>query len=463
MTRDRAILREAWALLLLAAPLVLAQLAQTGMGLVDTLMAGRLGGDALAGIALGATAFMFSLNLCMGVLFAVSPIVAQSAGASRPEDAGRATRQGIWLALALAVPIVTLFWNAEGLLLALGQPPEATALAAAYLRAAAWGFAPAVALTALRGLLEGIGDTRPIMLITFGGVALNVLANNALMFGRWGFPALGLVGTGYATTIVYTAMFVAAALYVAWRHARYAVFRRFRRPDPAMMGELLRIGVPIGLTLGFELSLFMITALLMGRFGELPLAAHQIAIQSATTTFMIPLGLAAATAVRVGQAVGRRDDEGARRAGWVGIGASVLVMFGSALLFSLAPRFVVSLFIDPDRSPALTALATSFLAAAAAFQLVDGLQVSAAGALRGFKDTRVPMVISFVSYALVGLGSGAALAFWVGIGPLGLWIGLVLGLAAAAAMMVARFRWRSSPRRSRPAARSGEVGYHGRQ
>ena len=450
--------REFSNLFKLALPLVLAQVAQNTMSFVDTLMVGRLGNEALAGIALGSTTFTFVFLILSGVILAVGPLVSQAHGANTPEEAGRAVRQGLWLGALLFVPAFILFRNAEPLLLALGQAPDTAEMSGNYLRAISWGLLPGFWLTALRGLLEGLSVTRPIMIISFFGVGLNILVNNALMFGRWGFPALGLVGTGYASSIVYTLMFLAGAVYVSLRFGRYQTFSRLRTPDPGMLRELLVVGVPISLTLGFEVSMFATVTFLMGLLGSAQLAAHQVALQSASVTFMVPLGLSIATSVRVGQAIGRGDVAGARLAGWVGIGVSVATMIASALLYWLAPRFVIGLYLDlgDPENAAVIAFATTFFAFAAMFQLFDGLQVSAAGALRGLKDTRVPAFITLVAYWLIGISSGAYLCFGLGLGGRGLWSGLVLGLATASALLVWRFY--AVTRTKRAARRVGEVG-----
>lgn len=425
----------------LAVPLVLAQLAQNGMSVVDTLMVGRLGPHELAGIALGGSSFTFALILCMGVLFAVGPTVAHAHGARRPEGAARAARQGLWLALALSAPGIALFVRAGPLLDLLGQDPSIVASSAAYLRAMAWGFPFALVLTSLRGFLEGHGDTRPILLVAAIGVGLNVVANDVLMFGRLGFPRLGLVGTGYATAFVYAVMALSVAAYIRMRYRSYRVFEGLRRPDPATLRELVRIGWPIGLTLGFEVGLFWLTALLMGRFGDAALAGHQIALQSASTTFMVPLGVSIATGVRVGQAAGRRDPDGVVRGGVAGLASSALFMASSAALFWLAPDFVIGLFlpVDAPANAAVVAFARRFLAVAGVFQVFDGTQVTASGALRGLKDTRVPMLLTLVAYWMVGVPVGVWLAFGAGAGPSGLWYGLVAGLATAALLLVGRF------------------------
>ena len=433
--------RELGSLVALAAPLVLAQVAQTGLALVDTLMAGRLGGSALAGIALGGTLFFFTFIVSMGVLFAVSPLVAQAVGAGDRVAAGTFARQGLWLGAVLAMPGIAVFWQAEPLLLLLGQDPAVAALAADYLRYASFGYAPALMLTTLRGFLEGVADARPIMVILVAGVGLNVLADQAFMFGTWGFPELGLAGTGVATSVVYSVMFVAAAVYVATRHADYAVLRGLRHPDRAVLGELFRVGWPIGMTLAFEAGLFSVVALVMGLFGSESLAAHQIAQQSVSTTFMVPVGLATATAVRVGHAVGRADPDGVQRSAITGIGLASVVMVATGLLYWRAPEFVIALFLgDETEAVEVARQAGVFLAVAASFQIFDGVQVTALGALRGLKDTRVPMFISLVSYWGIGLPVGVALAFVGGLRGSGLWLGLVCGLGAAAILLLLRLR-----------------------
>ena len=442
-------------LLVVAAPLVLAQLAQNGMSFVDTLMVGRLGTTALAGIALGSTVLSTVYIMSAAVLLSVGPQVAQAVGAQRYDDAGRAARQGLWLALLISLPGILIFTNAEALLRALGMEPTTAAAAGGYLRAIAYGFPAAVGFTAMRGFLEGHGDTRPIMFIALAGVGLNVFVNDTLIFGKYGFPALGLVGTGFATSTVYTFMFLLAAGLVSWRYGRYRVFAGLRTPDLATMAELFRVGWPISLTLGFEVGLFSAAALVMGRFGEAALAGHQIALQSASMSFMVPLGVAIATGVRVGQAAGRNDPVGVRRAGSVGIAVAAAFMVMAATVFWTVPRSVIGLYLrlnDPDNA-ATIAFAVRFLAVAGLFQVADGIQVAASGALRGLKDTRVPMLLTLVAYWFLGLPVGLVLAFPLGVGPRGLWFGLATALALAAVMLTARFA-----RSTRPAPAAGTSG-----
>ena len=432
--------REGPPLVRIALPLALAQMAQNGMGLVDTLMVGRLGPAELAGIALGSMLFFFVSIVSSSTIFAVGPLVAQATGARRPEEAAEHARHGLVLAIALAGPVMATLWWLGPLLERLGQDPATVVLTTGYLRAVTWAVPGFMLFVALRAFLEGQGHTRPIMLISFAGIGANVIANNALMFGRWGFPALGLTGTGYATSLVYSLMALLLGLYVA-RHAAAHPVLRWARVHIARVREIGRLGWPIAFTVGFETGLFAVTAVLMGLVGQTALAGHQIALQTVSFTFMIPLGLGVATTARVGHAVGRADPAGVRGAGAVGIALSLAVMCCTAALYWFAPELVVGLFIDmrDPRNAGVAAFAITFLRIGALFQLVDGLQVAAIGALRGLKDTRVPMLITLVSYWAVGLGSGAYLAFGLGLEGPGLWYGLVAGLAVAAVWLTRRF------------------------
>lgn len=441
--RNHIIRTEVRELVLLAGPVVAAQLGQISMGFIDTVMVGRLGSAQLAAVALGNTTFFFTLILCMGMVVAVGPMVSQAFGAGEHDPIGRSVRQGLWLGVALFIPGFLILYNIAPFLRWIGQEEETLVLAQAYLRAIVWGFLPFLWFAALRSFVEAISRPWPVTFITFAGVALNIGANYVLMYGKLGFPALGVVGTGWASTIVFWFIFLLLALYVQAvpRFNSYHVFSRLGKPDPQYFRELFRIGWPIGVSYGIEAGLFMVTALMIGTLGAVPLAAHQVAIQCAAFTFMVPLGIGIATSVRVGQAVGRRDPEGARWAGYLGIMLSAAFMLGMATLFWTIPRSIISLYLDLS-NPAnadVVALAVTLLGIAAFFQLFDGVQVAAAGALRGLKDTRVPMILAFFSYWILGLSIGYTLGFQSGWGSVGLWWGLVVGLAAAACLLTLRF------------------------
>lgn len=445
--RQHIIRKEIRELLWLAGPVVVTHLAQVSMGFIDTVMVGRLGSEALAAVALGNTTFFFFLVVCIGVITAVGPMVSQAFGAGAREAMGRAVRQGFWLSVMLAVPAVTVLWNVAPVWRWTGQDAATVVLAQDYLRAIVWGFLPVLWFVTLRSFVEGVSRPWPVTLIALSGAALNVGANLVFMFGAWGIvPAMGLVGTGWASTLVFWTMFVLLVVYVQFRedYRRLRLFARLSRPDPQYFRELFRIGWPIGVSTGIETGLFMVTTFMMGWIGTTALAAHQIAIQCAAFTFMVPLGVGVATSVRVGQAVGRGAPDEARRAGYVGILLATLFMMGAAVLFWTVPESIVGLYLGAGEVSGtdVAALATSLLGVAAVFQVFDGVQVAAAGALRGLKDTRVPMLIAFFSYWLLGLSIGYVLAFEAEWDAVGLWWGLVVGLISAAGLLIARFRKR---------------------
>ncbi len=442
--RNHIIRSEVKELVLLAGPVVAAQLGQVLNGFIDTVMVGRLGPAELAGVALGNSTFFFFLIVCLGVVFSVGPMVSQAYGAGDYEPIGRSVRQGLWLGVALTIPAFLLLWNVAPIWRLMHQDEQTILIAESYIQAIVWGFLPFLWFVALRSFVEAVSRPWPVTFIVFLGLGLNIGANYVLMFGKLGFPALGLAGTGWATTIVFWFTFLMLASYVQFL-PRFKVFRLFARlgkPDPHYFRELFRIGWPIGASYGVEVGLFAATAILMGTLGQVPLAAHQVAIQCASVAFMVPLGIGIAASVRVGHAVGRGDPVGARWAGYLGILLSTLFMTGTAILFWTAPRTVISLYLNLDdvANAEVVALAVTLLGIAAVFQLFDGIQVSAAGGLRGLKDTRVPMVIGFISYWMIGLTVGAVLGLGVGWGAQGLWWGLVLGLTAAAILLTWRFQ-----------------------
>lgn len=438
--------REIRATLALAAPVVLAQLAQVSLGFVDTVMVGRLGPDALAGVALGASMF-FTLGLFgLGVVMAVGPVAAQAVGASRLGDAAHAARQGLWVSALLGPVMVTLLVGVSYGLRFTGQDPAVADLAGRYLRAIVWGLPAFYGFVAVRSFAEALGRPLVVTLVAVLGVVSNVFWNDALIHGRYGLPALGAVGVGYASAITTWTMFALLTLvFAAMPSFRQTGLLRRDGPDRALLRSLFAIGLPIGGSLFVEAGLFGATALLAGRLGATSLAAHQVALQMASITFMGALGIAIAGSVRVGHAAGAGDFAGARRAGWTAIALSTGVMTASALAFTLAPRPLIGLFLDVDApaNAAVVALATTLLTLAGVFQVFDGLQAGAGGALRGLKDTRAPMLIAVATYWGLGLTTGVGLAFGRGQGVVGLWTGLIVGLAAASVALALRFRQRT--------------------
>ena len=433
---------EVRACLTLALPLVAAQLAQSATGFVDTLMMGLLGSQALAAGGLGAIAFGFLLIIPTGVISAVSPIAAEAYGAGKPEKVAEVVRQGLWVSLLFAMPLTLLLLNAEPMLRLLGQTADTSMLTARFLGTIAWGYFPALGFVALRSFVSALSQPRSVMVIVSLGTLLNVIANYVLMFGKLGFPALGIAGIGWASALSWWSMFVALIAYILYQPSlnRYAIFRRWQF-EPKIFWDLLKVGLPIGATIGIEAGLFTTTTFLIGQMGTVSLAAHQIALQSAAIAFNVPLGISLATTVRVGQLLGKHDAQALRLAGFVGIGCSGLAMGLTALLFWLAPERVVALYLDVKNpaNAAVVNLTKMLLGVAAVFQIVDGIQVGAAGALRGLKDTRVPMLIAILAYWVVGFGSGIVFGRSLGFGVVGLWWGLAIGLAVAAIVMPWRF------------------------
>lgn len=438
-----ALYREFRATLRLAGPVVAAQLAHISMSFVDTVMVGRLGPEALAGVALGHTVFFFFAIMGMGMVRAVGPMVSQAVGAEAPAAAGRSVRQGLWLAGGLGAVVLLILSTIEPVLRWTGQEPATIDGATAYLDAIRWGILPFLGFAALRSFVEGLSRPLPVTIIAFVGVGVNIAANEVLMFGYWGLPALGLAGTGWASTIVFSVLFGLLALFVhrTAPFADYEVFTRLREPDAAYLRELVWVGAPMGASRGVESSLFMVTTVMMGTLGTTALAAHQVALQCAAFAFMVPLGIGMAGTVRVGQAAGAQDEAGARRAGGMAMGLATLFMAGTATLFWTLPRPIVGLYLDlsdPGNTEVI-ALAVQLLGVAAVFQLFDGLQVAAHGALQGLKDTRVPMGIAVGTYWGIGLVTGYLWGVRGGGGPEALWWGLVTGLAAASVLLLARF------------------------
>jgi len=443
-----ALLRwEAWQTLRLALPLVVAQLAFIAIGATDMIMIGWLGPDQLAAGAIGNNIFFPSYLFCMGVIVAVAPIVAQALGARRFRAVRRTVRQGFWVAIALGLTFTVILCQGEAILLLLGQQQATAAGAGSYMRAAVGGFSFSLGFVVLRSLLTAHSRPRAVVVAGIGGALLNLAGNSLLMFGSFGLPALGIVGAGLSTAFANTAMFFGLLIFVLRdrRFRRYAILARFWRADWPRFFEILRIGFPIGLAILAESALFASAGIMMGWIGTAELAAHAIALQCSAVAFMLPLGIAQAATVRVGYATGagRLDEVG--RAGWVALAIGAGFSCLSAGAFVLVPEALADLFLDLTRadSRAVLALAVSYLGIAALFQIMDGAQVVAAGALRGLKDTRVPSLIAVIGYWPVGFVAAYLLAFHGGLEGTGIWLGLASGLTVVASLLLRRFHSRS--------------------
>ena len=439
-TSPRNHLQEARALLRLAGPLIVNNLSIAGMQFADAVMAGRLGAEALASVAVGGSVWYLGFTVCLGLLMAISPISARHYGAGEHELIGRYTRQGLWLAVALGLTIFILAQSfVRPILEFISIDSGFLDLTVDYVRAITFG-APAIcAFLALRFTTEGIGFTRPIMFTSLFALVCNVFLNWVLMFGKLGFPAYGAVGTGMASAITMWLMFIALGIYFAKKKV-YRPLKIFDRWAPVRMPvlrEIFSLGMPIAITITAEAGLFSAVSILVGTRGADITAAHQISINFAATMFMIPLALSAATTVRIGHALGSGNAQAARMGGATGILMCALFMVFSATFLLLFRDLVVGIYTS---DPAVSRIAISMLLVAAVFQIADGIQIGAAGALRGYKDTRVPMLINMFSYWALGFPLAYLATITYQASPSWIWAGFVVGLSVAAILLTSRFR-----------------------
>ena len=426
-------------------PMVLTNLGQTAMHTTDVMMMGRLGADTLAAGALGVNLFFAPLIFGLGLMLATSPMMATELGRKRHSvrDLRRTVRQGLWLAGIICIPIWLLLWHAEYLLNNMGQEPALAETAGTYVRWLQWSALPFYCYIVLRSFISALERPGWAVVVVFAAVGLNALLAWSLMYGELGAPALGIAGAGVATTVANTFMFIGLAAVVCLdrRFRRYSLFGRFWRADWQRLRALLTLGLPIAAILAFEVTIFNGAALMMGLINAESLAAHAIAIQICSVAFMVPLGLNQAVTVRVGLAFGAGDANAVARAGWTALALTLSFMTMTGLLMICAPRLLISGFIDvaDPANAEVVALAVTFLAFAALFQIADGAQAIGTGMLRGLHDTRVPMIYAGIGYWCIGLPFGALLAFRFNYGGAGIWTGFTLGLTIVAALML--WRW----------------------
>jgi len=447
--RSRAVtMREHFrATLVLGLPLVGTNIAGFLVHLTDTLMLGWYDVTALAAATL-ATTFWFSLFILgAGFANAVMPMVAAADAEEDGIRVRRVTRMGLWLSVfyaALVIPI--LFWS-EAMFLAIGQEPEIAVLAQRYLRVAAFGLIPALAVMVLRSFLAALERTAFLLWITVLAIVLNALINYALIFGNFGAPEMGIRGAAVASILVQSIWLALIVGYVMRVLPDYELFRRWWKSDGEVMAQVFRLGVPIGLTGLAESGLFSASTVLMGMLGEVQLAAHGIALQVSGLMFMFHLGMSQAATVRAGAAFGRKDETSLRRAGVAAIGASTFFGCLTVVVFLVFPEEISSLFIDPadPLRDQVLAVSVTLMALAALFQLVDAAQVMAIGLLRGVQDTAVPFYIAVLSYWAIGIPVSYGLGVYSPLGFVGIWLGLVFGLTFAAVLLMVRF-WRRAVR-----------------
>jgi len=439
--------REFFALMAIGLPMGLTQLVQFSINTVDVLMIGRLGPEALAGASLGLVVFYAMFLFGFGPAMAVSPMVSQALGANPDDldDPRRSVRMGLWT-IGIGIPLLSvIFLFTEEIALALGQPAGPARLAEPYVLALAPGLPFALGVMALRNFLACIERTRAPLVFIILTTILNAFLNWLLIYGNWGFPRLELVGAGLASSISHATGFFMLVAYINIETVsrRFELFRNFLKPSWPRLKEVASLSWPIGFTMLFEAMLFNSAVFLMGRIGVNEMAAYQVALNVAALAFMTPLGLSMAGAVRVGLMEGAGDRAGVRRAAAVSTLACIGAIMIVALPMLFAPMQIATLYLNPDRpgSAEVLALVAAFLPIAATFALFDATQVAANQALRGLKDVRIPMILTFISYWAIGFPVAAWLGLATPLAAVGVWYGLLAGLAAAAFLLGGRIWW----------------------
>jgi MATE family multidrug resistance protein len=425
----------------LAIPLALTQLGQIAMMTTDIAMIGRLGSEAMAAAALAHTVFFVSFTFGMGLVSAVAPLAAQAFGARNPHLIRRSLRVGMWAALLMSLPMMALLLRGEQILLMLGQAPTSAHLAQQYLLGLAWGMLPALWFMAIRGFMSAVNRPEPILWITLAAIPANAALVYVLLYGAFGLPELGLFGVGLASSIVNLATFLAGLWFATRRRPfrKYHVLGHFWRTDWQLMRKLVIIGAPISISFLLEYGLFGAAGLLMGVISTTALAAHQIALQVAAILYMVPFGISMAATVRVGHAVGRGDAGGVRRAGYVATWLGI-VLAAILTLAVIISRFGIAEVFLGESTDATAELSATLLLVGSTLFIADAIQTIAAGALRGMNDTRIPLLFAVLSYWLIGFACACWLGFWTSWGAVGVWIGLSVGTAIFAILLLLRFR-----------------------
>jgi len=425
----------------LAVPVILAEIGWTAMGLVDTLMVGPLGPAAIGAVGLGSIVFLAVGIFGMGLMLGLDTLIAQSYGAGRLDRCQYWLRQGVYLALVAAVPFSLLAFGLTATLPLWGLNADVLAVASPYLVVVTLSVTPLLLYAAFRRYLQAVNLVRPITFALLSANLVNVAVNWVLIYGKLGFPALGATGAAWATVV--SRVYMAAVLYLAVREARRG--RAWIEPGPRRvewdaLRRLLVLGGPAGLQILLEVGVFAAATALAGRLTPAALAAHQIAMNLWAFVFMVPLGLNAAGAVRVGQAVGRRDREGVRRSGWTALALGAVFTASSAVVFLVAARPLIGAF---SHDATVLAIGPSLLAVAGICLVFDGTQGISTGILRGLGETRIPMLVNFAGHWLIGLPLGYAACFWWGWGVQGLWLGLAAGLTAVGTVLLATWSRRA--------------------
>ena len=426
----------------LSLPLIISQITVVAMTFVDTVMAGRLGSTTLAAVAVGSALWSSAILFVFGILMAISSVVSAMDGAQEQHKIAPFFRQVLWLALILGLTFTVIILLMDPLFELFDTEPEVIPEATSYLHALAWGALPLSFFVAFRYLADGLSVTKTTMYVSFLGLLLNIPLNYILMFGKLGFPAMGAQGCGYATATVFTIQMLA---YIGITHKHkiigsYNIFSQLDRPDWSEIGRFFKLGFPVGMSMFAEVGFFAIITLLASSLTKEIVAAHQIALNFSSLLFMVPLGLSMGITIRVGNAVGRKNPVDIKNAGFYGISLVLITQVIAALVTILFAPQIVGLYID-DHEVAKVAIGLLFFAAV--FQLSDGIQVAAAGALRGIKDMNFIMFSNLFSFWLLGFITSWYLCFELQMGAKGLWIGIIVGLTAAAVLNIFRFKYKS--------------------
>ncbi|CNC47078.1 MULTISPECIES: MATE family efflux transporter [Yersinia pseudotuberculosis complex] len=436
---------EARSLLALAIPVVIAQLSQTAMGVVDTIMAGSVSATDMAAVAVGTSIWLPAILFGHGLLLALTPTVAQLNGSGRRNQIAHQVRQGFWLALCVSVLIMLVLYNSDHVIKQMDNiDPVLAQKAVGFLHAIMWGVPGYLFFQVLRNQCEGLSKTKPGMVIGFVGLLVNIPINYIFIYGKFGAPALGGVGCGVATASVYWVMFLMMRWYVTRARSQQDIKleKGFAAPDWQVMKRLSGLGLPVALALFFEVTLFAVVALLVSPLGIVAVAGHQIALNFSSLMFMLPVSLSVAATIRVGFRLGQGSVEQAQVAAYTSMAVGLLLASLTAV-FTIVFREHIALLYN--KTPEVVTMASHLMLLAALYQLSDAVQVIGSGVLRGYKDTRSIFFITFTAYWLLGLPSGYLLGLTdyivPAMGPAGFWIGFIIGLTAAAILMALRIRW----------------------
>jgi MATE family multidrug resistance protein len=428
----------------LAAPIALAFLAEIGIVVADAVMAGKLGTAALAAEGLGAHLLFTPQLLAMGVLSSIAALGAHADGAADPAMVTRVSRQGLWLATLLAIPVMVVISVTPSILALSGKDPEILKMMRGMMYAGLTGVPALLWYTALRNFATVLHRTRIVVIISLLSLGVAISSNWVFLYGNLGAPALGVTGVGISWSLASWVQLAVMFVYVKRQPllARYRVLGDLLHADWKVLKDLFHVGWPISLSYAFETALFLASSLMMAWIGGDTLAAHTVVISISSVSYMIPYGLSQAATVRVGFFTGAGDPAGARRAGFVAIALGIVWMLGTGITMNTAPQFLIGLYFDPTAAAnrGALAIALTIIPIGALFQVVDGMQCTAIGALRGLKDTRVPMIMCFVGYCVIGAMSALLLGFGLHFGPRGVWFGLFIGLFASAGFLTFRFQ-----------------------